>query len=317
MNAVNRAWHRIDLFLHEGFGNEDSALFHSVNRVIVVLIFVSVVSVTLATVPGIYERYHLLFDVEEAVIVSIFTLEYLINIYVAPDRKRYIFGVWGIIDLLAVLPSILLLLDLRALKVGRVLRIMRFLRLLRTLRVLKLARTAVRQHRESRERRFNTLKIDIQIYLIALFSAVTILSTLEFYAEEEVQNTTFTSIPAAMWWCMVTITTTGYGDMYPATVPGRIIAAVTMLTGLALFALLMNVVGKTMLASLFGVSDLDSHHELLKKAPTPAPEGAHLVEGHAGPEEDRCACGAALLPAWRFCPDCGTGVPAGRVLAPE
>jgi voltage-gated potassium channel len=306
MTAVGRVGKRVDWFLREGFGNEDSALFHSINRVIVALIFVSVASVVLASVPGIYAEYKPLFDASEAVIVAIFTAEYLINIYVAADRKRYIFGPWGIIDLLAVLPSILLFLDLRALKVGRVLRILRFLRMVRVLRVLKLAKTAVRQQRESRERRFKTLKLDLQIYLIALFSAVTILSTLEFYAEAEVANTSFTSIPAAMWWCMVTLTTTGYGDMCPSTIVGRAIAAITMLTGLALFAMLMNVIGKTMLASLFGASDLESHEHAVQRTVVPPIDGEGT--GWTARGSARAASSAPLGHSWPFCPQCGAVV---------
>ena len=62
----------------------------------------------------------------------------------------------------------------------------------------------------------------------------------------------FTSIPAAMWWCMVTLTTTGYGDMFPVTAGGRLIACVTMLMGLVLFGILLNIVGKTIMVLLFG-----------------------------------------------------------------
>jgi voltage-gated potassium channel Kch len=62
----------------------------------------------------------------------------------------------------------------------------------------------------------------------------------------------FTSIPAAMWWCMVTLTTTGYGDMFPLTFWGRVIAAATMLMGLVLFGILLNIVGKTIMVLLFG-----------------------------------------------------------------
>jgi voltage-gated potassium channel len=61
----------------------------------------------------------------------------------------------------------------------------------------------------------------------------------------------YTSIPATMWWCVVTITSTGYGDMYPVTVGGRIIAAITMFLGLVLFGILLNVVGKTLMVILF------------------------------------------------------------------
>jgi len=64
----------------------------------------------------------------------------------------------------------------------------------------------------------------------------------------------YTSIPAAMWWCMVTLTTTGYGDMFPLTFGGRLIACVTMLFGLVLFGILLNIVGKTIMVMLFGES---------------------------------------------------------------
>ena len=317
-SGLQRRWERVDRWLHDGFGDEDSPTFRAVNGVIVVLILVSIVSVTLASVPELYARYQVVFDFSEAVVVAAFVLEYLINIYVAHDRKAYVFGLWGAIDLLAILPSLLLLFDLRGLKVARVLRVMRFLRLMRILRVLKLARLAARQYERSREKRLNTLKLDLQIYLIALLSAVVIFSTLEFYAEERVPNTQFTSIPAAMWWCIVTITTTGYGDMYPSTVPGRLIAAATMLTGLALFGLLMNVVGKAMLSSLFGAADLDAHEETLRRAQdivarrhgrSRAAQVEPLRAPPASPAaEPACPCGAELQPAWRLCPLCGRAV---------
>ena len=76
----------------------------------------------------------------------------------------------------------------------------------------------------------------------------------------------YTSIPASMWWCIVTLTTTGYGDMFPVTFWGRIIAGVTMLLGLVLFGVLMNIVGKTLMVLLFGESSDDKHHAVDKNA---------------------------------------------------
>ena len=70
----------------------------------------------------------------------------------------------------------------------------------------------------------------------------------------------FTSIPASMWWCIVTLTTTGYGDLYPSTVGGRIIAGITMLLGLVLFGILMNIVGRTLMVVLFGETHEHDHH---------------------------------------------------------
>jgi voltage-gated potassium channel Kch len=72
----------------------------------------------------------------------------------------------------------------------------------------------------------------------------------------------FTSIPTAMWWCIVTLTTTGYGDLYPVTVGGRIVAGITMFLGLVLFGMLMNIVGKTLMVLLFGETlGHEEHHD--------------------------------------------------------
>jgi voltage-gated potassium channel len=124
---------------------------------------------------------------------------------------------------------------------------------MRMLRLLKLAKQVTKGNEKSKiTSKFDTLKMDLQIYFIAMFSVITISSTLMYYAERMVEGTQFTSIPQAMWWCVVTITTVGYGDMYPVTLLGRLVAAFTMFAGLALFGLLMNVIGKSMMSSLFG-----------------------------------------------------------------
>lgn len=248
---------RLDHFIRECFANEESKIYRVVNDVIVFLIFFSIISVVLESVEDIYTQYQAFFNISEMVVVGIFTIEYLANIYVAPDKLKYVFGPWGIIDLLAIVPSYLNLIDLRAIKVLRVLRVLRFLRMMRMVRLLKLAKKATHEYKASKETKFNTLKMDIQIYFIALFSVVIIFSTLVYYAERGVEGTAFTSIPRAMWWCIVTVTTVGYGDMYPMTPLGRIIAAGAMLCGLALFGLLTNVIGKSMMSSLFGAADLE------------------------------------------------------------
>ncbi|MFH0838422.1 MAG: ion transporter [Patescibacteria group bacterium] len=246
-------WARIDYWIHEAFGNEHSPAYRVVNDIIVLLIFFSIGSIVAASVESIYLAHQTFFDISEMIVVAIFTIEYIANIYVAPVKTKYIFGPWGTIDFLAIAPSYLNIVDLRAIKVFRVLRVLRFLRLMRMLRLLKLAKHVVKTPAgEMTTNKFETLKMDLTIYFIALFSVLTIFSTLEYYCERGVEGTAFTSIPKAMWWCIVTITTVGYGDMYPVTILGRITAGFAMLCGLALFGLLMNVIGKYMMTSLFG-----------------------------------------------------------------
>jgi len=96
------------------------------------------------------------------------------------------------------------------------------------------------------------------------------------------KDSQFTSVPNASWWCVVTLTTVGYGDMYPVTTPGRIVAGVTAFMGLALFGMLMNIIGKAMMAALFGSEDV---------------EGEEKAKASGLPPE--------WNPSWRHCPTCG------------
>jgi voltage-gated potassium channel len=236
-----------------GFAQEDSKAYRVINDIIVFLIFYSIITVMLSTMEDFYLKYQTFFDISEIIVVTIFTIEYAANIYVAEKKTKYIFGPWGVIDFLSIAPSYIGIANFTALKVLRILRVLRFLRLMRMLRLLKLAKRVVKVgENEEAVSKYDTLKMDLQIYFIALFSVLVIFSTIVFYAEKNVVDTAFTSIPKAMWWCIVTITTVGYGDMYPVTVLGRIFAGAAMLCGLALFGLLMNVIGKTMMSSLFG-----------------------------------------------------------------
>jgi voltage-gated potassium channel len=238
--------------MHEAFANTESKLYGAVSNFVVFVIIYSIVGIVLESVVEIHEKHAQFFKISEYIVVSIFIVEYAGQVYVTRPRRKYVLGIWGIIDFLAIAPSLIQWLDLRQLKIARILRVMRFLRLMR---ILKLAKAVTEDYEKIKEKKFGTLKMDLQIYFITMFSVLVISSTLVFYAESGQENTGFTSIPASMWWGITTMTTVGYGDLTPQTIAGRVVAGLTALCGLALFAMLMNVVGKALMQGLFGHAD--------------------------------------------------------------
>lgn len=247
---------RLDRFVQEGFGNEQSALYGFINKFLMLVIFASIAMIVLESVAEIHEPYAHYFQWVEGVVLGIFVLEYLANLYVVPRKRTFVFSLWGIIDLVAILPSLLSLLP--QFRIARMLRVLRFLRIMR---ILKLAKSITQGFEESAKKsKYGTLKLDLQIYMIAMLSVLVVSSALVYEFEHIAQPEKFKNIPEAMWWAIVTMTTVGYGDYFPVTLPGRLVAAGTALAGLALFALLMNVMGKAMLKGLFG-SDSDAAEE--------------------------------------------------------
>ncbi len=244
---------QVNRILRRMFDTPKDPLYEKVNDALAVIIIISVVLIVLESVNSLRVAYQQIFQISEWIVVSIFTLEYLIYTYLARQKLRYIFSLFGIIDLLAILPTYasFLLPPFAGFTDLRVLRVLRVLRLLRIFRILKFLRYVHHPKLEKgvwREIPWHNL----QIYFFSLFCVVVISGTLVYVAESRIEDTTFVDIPAGMWWAIVTLTTTGYGDMVPQTAWGRIIAVLTMFCGLALFALLVVVAGKFLQKLLFG-----------------------------------------------------------------
>ena len=209
-----------------------------------ILIVINLIAVCLETIDSLFAAYKPIFIAVELVSVSIFSVEYGLRIWsrpAAPDeygktatgkRLGYIFSFTGIIDLLAILPSILPLLlggiDLRWL---RILRLMRLLKFSHYSSALEDLFSAVRHEWRS---------FVATLYLLIL--AIFISSSLIYVFEHNVQPEHFASIPDAMWWTVVTLTTVGYGDIVPMTVAGKIVATLTALMGVCVVALLTGIV---------------------------------------------------------------------------
>lgn len=275
-------------FLRRVFTDPHYAGYRYWHNIVMVFIMVSCVSLALESVQDIADHYAAAFDWSEWCTVIFFTIDAAANLYFSPKPLRYLFSFWGMIDIISVAPSYLMLLNLTAVRTTKMIRL---LRVARALRVLKLARSAADEADGADEETQNPILANLKIYMIIFFAVFMISSTSMYYVEGALYSEDamlsgqaaldastpigetrsvfvptdpisgavipedkrfFTSIPSAMWWCMVTMTTTGYGDMYPVTVGGRMVACFTMLCGLILFAILLNIINKTMMVLFFG-----------------------------------------------------------------
>jgi voltage-gated potassium channel len=203
------------------------------------LITLNVIMVVLETEQALYLVYEPIFHLVEIVSVAVFTVEYGLRIWVCTEHPDYAHPVWGrlrfalaplmLIDLVAIAPFYL------PLVVPLDLRILRIVRLTRVFRVLKLGRYS--HAWETFAYVFRSKKEELFIAIVIIFVILTVASSAMYYAEHEAQPEKFSSIPAAMWWGVVTLSTVGYGDIYPITPAGKLIGAVVALSGIALFAL--------------------------------------------------------------------------------
>ena len=197
----------------------------SVRIAIQCLIVYSTVTVMLETVPS-FAGYKEFFVWSERIVVAIFTAEYAICWMLSKDKLRYPFRIFSIIDLLAILPFYLKFADLRMLRLLRCMYIFRILKIARYGAAMETLGLALRRCREE-------LVVTVFVALIVLV----ICSMGLYYAEHEAQPNVFSSMPASLWAAIVTLTTVGYGDVYPVTLAGRLMAGLLMLLGIGVVAI--------------------------------------------------------------------------------
>uniref|UniRef100_A0ABD2VY17 BTB domain-containing protein n=2 Tax=Neoptera TaxID=33340 RepID=A0ABD2VY17_9HYME len=183
------------------------------------------------------ERYKIVFFCLDTACVMIFTAEYLLRLFAAPSRCKFARSVMSIIDVVAILPYYIGLGitdndDVSGafvtLRVFRVFRIFKFSRHSQGLRILGYT--------------LKSCASELGFLVFSLAMAIIIFATVMFYAEKNVDGTNFTSIPAAFWYTIVTMTTLGYGDMVPETIAGKIVGGVCSLSGVLVIALPVPVI---------------------------------------------------------------------------
>lgn len=228
---------KIHTLLHPELGHTKADKF--INAFIIVLIILNVVAVMLETVPAIHEPRKEFFRVFDVVSVAIFSVEYFLRVWSSNHdprfrhsvhgRLRYMLTPGALIDLLAILPFYLNIFFGFDLRVLRVLRLLRFLRLFRLTAYMRATQMVVNVFKATRSELLLS-------FVLALFLIV-ISSSLVYFSEHIAQPDKFTSIPATVYWSVITLTTVGYGDLYPVTAAGKVFTSVILIAGVALFAL--------------------------------------------------------------------------------
>lgn len=201
---------------------------------LLVAIVASVVVVLLDSVASVRARVGPTLRALEWGFTLLFTVEYLLRLASVNQPLRYMRSAYGIIDLVAILPTYLsvLLPGAQSLLVVRLLRLLRVFRVLKLAEYLRESRTLIQALRASARK--------IAVFLLTVLTIVVVVGTLMYVIEGERHG--FTSIPISIYWAVVTLTTVGYGDLAPATVLGRSLAVVLMLTGYGIIAVPTGIV---------------------------------------------------------------------------
>lgn len=192
-----------------------------------IVIVISLISFSVETLPGLDPLTHLILQDIEAVCVGIFTIEYLIRFWATHNRKKFFFSFFGMVDLISILPFYLTTgLDLSSL------RAFRFLRVIRIFKLARYNKTAQRLYRA-----FFIVREELVLFFFLMVIVVYLAGVGIYYFEHPAQPEVFQSVFHSLWWAVATLTTVGYGDIYPITLGGKVFTFFILLVGLGIISL--------------------------------------------------------------------------------
>ena len=220
--------------LHEVIFEADTAAGRAFDVLLLWCIVLSVLAVLLESVAAVHERYAWFLRAAEWAFTILFTVEYVLRLVSVGRPLRYASSFFGVVDLLAIVPTYLsvLLPGAQTLLVIRALRLLRVFRVLKLVRFVEEARVLGQALRASRHK--------ITVFLGTVATLVLIVGTLMYLIEGEANG--FDSIPRSIYWAIVTLTTVGYGDIAPTTVLGQMLASVVMILGYSIIAVPTGIV---------------------------------------------------------------------------
>ncbi len=261
--AKGRAWQILEP------GQPGDRVSRFFDGAMLVLILLNVLAVIFGTVHWVEEMFGPELMLFEWFSVAIFTVEYIVRIwsctahpqYAGPirGRLRWVISPMALVDLIAVAPFYLPIvgLDFRAVRSLRLLRIFRLLKLGRYVSAMQLFADVARSRRE-----------EMVLTSIVVILLLVLTSSLMYFAEHHAQPEAFQDIPTAMWWSIATLTTVGYGDIYPITPIGKVLGAFSAVLGIGLFALPTAILGTGFLEEIQKRKNAEAETETQKEGPT-------------------------------------------------
>lgn len=230
-SSPQKGWRTI---LHDIIYEAETPIGKMFDLVLLILIVLSVIFVMLESVSSIDTQFHEVLYIGEWVITIFFTFEYIARIITVKKPFRYIFSFYGIIDFLSTIPLYLSFI----LSGSSALLTVRALRLLRIFRILKITRYIGESNKLKRALLHSRAKIFIFLFAVIIISIIS--GTIMYLVEGEENG--FASIPQSVYWCIVTLTTVGYGDISPGTALGQFIASLIMVMGYGIIAVPTGIV---------------------------------------------------------------------------
>jgi voltage-gated potassium channel len=227
----------------------------AIEVLLITLIFFNIVAIILESVRSIEAEYGAFFHSLEFFSVIVFSIEYVLRVWTAPEnpkyhhplkgRIKYALSPMALIDLFSILPFYIgfMKLDMRFIRIVRTFRLIRVLKIARYLKALNLIQAVLRERKEQ-----IVLSVMFIVFLLVM------VSTIMYFVEHDAQPEIFSSIPVTMWWGIETLTTVGYGDMIPATILGKILGGMIAILGIGLFALPAGILSSGLTEHLHGSS---------------------------------------------------------------
>lgn len=271
MTSTTTATRNRRQLLRDMLSGGDSTAARTFDSAVLVAIVLSLVILFTESLQNLHPTLRLVLNILEALLTLLFTVEYALRLYCAPRPRAYALSLWGIIDLLAVLPPYLTI----VLPAARYMLILRSARFLRIFRILRLFAFINEGHLLLRAVARSLHKI--AVYFLFVLVITCILGTLMFIIETGQPGSEFTDISTSIYWAITTLSTVGYGDITPVTALGRLLSGFIMLLGYTIIAIPTGIVS---------ASFIDETRQPVK-------------EGHCP------RCNAKVRKQDNFCPQCG------------